>query len=105
MKYVNTCGTLCVLAEDKGKFINFMAAVMACNAIQMFYASLGYSVNSSMYEKTKRVEVSIHFDSFNVPALPACYQYSRREVTSAAYNGYNARPGERVRVISYVFDF
>ena len=104
MKYVNSCGTLCVSSEEKGKFFNFMAAVMALNAVQMFYASLGFSVNSSIYESTKRVEVSIHFDSFNVPALPACYHYSRREITSQAYNGYNAKVGERVRVICYSFD-
>lgn len=105
MKYVNSCGTLCVSSEDKGKFFNFMAAVMALNAVQMFYASQGFRVNSSIYEETKHVEVRIHFDSFDMPTLPACYHYSRREITSQAYNGYNARPGERVRVLSYSFDF
>ena len=105
MKYIKPSGALCVLSEDKGKFFNFMAAVMALNAVQMFYASQGFSVSSSIYEETKHVEVRIHFDSFNMPTLPACYHYSRREITSAAYNGYNAMPGERVRIMSYEFDF
>lgn len=105
MKYINTCGTLCSLSEDKGKFYNFMAAVMAMNAVQIFYASQGFSVNSSIHEETKHVEVRIHFDSFNMPTLPAGYLYSRREITSQAYDGYNAKPGERVRVMSYCFDF
>ena len=105
MKYIKPSGTLCVLSEDKGKFFNFMAAVMALNAVQMFYASQGFSVNSSIYEETKHVEVRIHFDSFDMPTLPACYHYSRREITSQAYNLYNAKPGERVRVMSYCFVF
>ena len=105
MKYINSCGTLCVLSEDKGKFVNFMAAVMAMQVVQMFYASRGYSVSSSIYENTKHVEVRIHFDSFDMPTLPAGYLFSRREITSQAYNGYNARPGERCRVVSYSFDF
>lgn len=105
MKYVNTCGTLCVLSEDKAKFYNFMAAIMAMQVVQMFYASQGFSVSSSIYEGTKFVEVRIHFDSFTIPTLPAGYPYSRREITSQAYEGYNAKPGERVRVVSYLFDF
>lgn len=105
MKYINSCGTLCVLSEDKGKFVNFMAAVMVMQVVQMFYASRGYSVSSSIYENTKHVEVRIHFDSFNMLALPDGYFYSRREITSQAYKGYNAKPGERVRVASYSFDF
>lgn len=105
MKYVNTCGTLCVLSEDKAKFYNFMAAMMAMQVVQMFYATQGFSVNSSIHEGTKRVEVRIHFDSFNMPTLPAGYLYSRREITSQAYEGYNAKPGERVRVVAYSFEF
>lgn len=105
MKYINSCGTLCVSSEEKGKFFNFMAAVMALNAVQMFYASLGFSVSSSIHESTKIVEVCIHFDSFDIPALPACYLYTKREITSHAYEAYNAKPGERVRVMSYSFEF
>lgn len=105
MKYINSCGTLCVSSEDKGKFYNFMSAILAMQAVQMFYASQGFSVNSSIHEGSERVEVRIHFDSFNMPTLPAGYPYSRREITSQAYEGYNAKPGERVRVLSYSFDF
>ena len=105
MKYINSCGTLCVSSDVRNKFVNFLAAVMAMQVVQMFYASRGYSVSSSIYENTKHVEVRIHFDSFDMPTLPAGYLFSRREITSQAYNGYNARPGERCRVVSYSFDF
>lgn len=105
MKYINTCGTLCVVSDDKGSFFNFMAAVMALNAVQMFYASLGFVVNSRISEKGKDVEVRIHFDSFDFPALPACYHYTKREITSQSYTGYNAKPCERCRVVSYTFEF
>lgn len=105
MKYINSCGTLCVSSDVRDKFVNFLAAVMAMQVVQMFYASRGYSVSSSIYENTKHVEVRIHFDSFDMPTLPAGYLFSRREITSQAYNGYNARPGERCRVVSYSFDF
>lgn len=105
MKYINSCGTLCVSSDVRDKFVNFLAAVMAMQVVQMFYASRGYSVSSSIYENTKHVEVRIQFDSFDMPTLPAGYLFSRREITSQAYNGYNARPGERCRVVSYSFDF
>lgn len=105
MKYINSCGTLCVSSEKDCKFYDFMTAVMAMNAVQVFYAHQGFNVNSYIYEGTKRVEVRIHFDSFYMPALPAGYLYSRREITSQAYNGYNAKPSERVRVVSYSFEF
>lgn len=105
MKYINSCGTLCVSSDVRDKFVNFLAAVMAMQVVQMFYASRGYSVSSSIYENTKHVEVRIHFDSFDMPTLPAGYLFSRREITSQIYNGYNARPGERCRVVSYSFDF
>lgn len=105
MKYINSCGTLCVSSEDKGKFYNFMAAVMALNAVQMFYASLGFSVSSSIHESTKNVEVRIHFDSFAMPTLPACYHYTKRVITSQAYSGYGALPSDRCRVVSFTFDF
>lgn len=105
MKYINSCGTLCTISEKNVKFYNFMAAVMAMSVVQIFYANQGFSVNTSIHEGTKRVEVRIHFDSFNMPVLPDGYLYSRREITSQAYNGYNTRPGERVRVVSYSFDF
>ena len=105
MKFVNSCGTLCVSSEKSTKFLNFMTAVMAMNAVQIFYAHLGFSVSSSIYKETKRVEVRIHFDSFDMPTLPVGYLYSSREITSQPYNGYNAKPGERVRVVSYTFDF
>lgn len=105
MKYINSCGTLCISSEDKGKFYDFMTAVMAMNAVQIFYAHQGFSVNSSINKDTKRVEVRIHFETFDMPTLPAGYLFSRREITSQPYNGYNARPGERVRVLSYSFDF
>lgn len=105
MKYINSCGTLCVSSDVRDKFANFVVAVMAMQVIQMFYASRGYSVISSIYEETKRIEVRIHFDSFAMPTLPTGYFYSRREITSQAYEGYNTKPGERVRVMSYSFDF
>lgn len=105
MKYVNSCGTLCVLSKDYGKFYNFMAAVMAMNAVQIFYASQGFSVSSNIYEPTKHVEVRIHFDSFTFPILPAGYIFSRREITSQSFTGYGAQPGERCRVASFNFDF
>lgn len=105
MKYVNSCGTLCVSSDVRDKFVNFVAAVMAMQVVQMFYAKRGFSVNSSINKETKRVEVRIHFDSFDMPTLPASFLFSRREITSQAYNGYNARPGERVRVVSYSFEF
>ena len=82
-----------------------MATIMAMQVVQMFYASLWFSVSSSIHESTKIVEVRIHFDSFDIPALPACYHYTKRVITSQAYEGYNAKPGERVRVMSYCFDF
>lgn len=105
MKYVNSCGTLCVSSEEQGKFFNFMAAVMALNAVQMFYASLGFSVNSSICERSGVVEVRIRFDSFDFPTLPACYHYTKREITSQSYTGYNAQPCERIRVVEYSFEF
>ena len=105
MKYINSCGSLCVSSEEQGKFFNFMAAVMALNAVQMFYASLGFSVSSTIYESTKIAEVRINFDSFDFPSLPACYHYTKRVITSHPYTGYNAKPGERCRVVSFCFDF
>lgn len=105
MKYVNSCGTLCVSSEEQGKFFNFMAAVMALNAVQMFYASLGYRVNSNISERTKVVEVRVAFESFDVPMLPACYHYTKREITSQSYDGYHAKVGERCRVVTYSFEF
>lgn len=105
MKYVNSCGTLCVSSGKGAKFVNFMAAVMAMNAIQMFYAHFGYSVHSDICQSTRNVEVRIHFETFDMPALPAGYLYSRREVTSVAYEGSFAKPGARVRVMSYSFEF
>ena len=105
MKYINSCGTLCVLSEDKDTFGSFGAAVMAMHLVSMFYANLGFSVSSSIYKETKRVEVSIHFDSFEMPTLPTDYFYSRREITSQPYKGNFARPGERVRVVHYCFVF
>lgn len=105
MKYINSCGTLCVSSEKDCKFYDFMTAVMALNAVQVFYAHLGFWVSSSIYEGTKRVEVRIHFDTFDMPTLPAGYMFSRREITSQAYEGYNAKPGERLRVMSYSFEF
>lgn len=105
MKYINSCGTLCVSSDVRDKFVNFVAAVMAMQVVQMFYAKRGFSVNSSINKETKHVEVRIHFESFDMPTLPASFLFSRREITSQAYNGYNARPGERVRVVSYSFEF
>lgn len=105
MKYVNSCGTLCVSSEERGKFFNFMAAVMALNAVQMFYASFGFCVNSTICETTKLVELRINFNSFIIPTLPACYHFTRREITSHAYTGYGAKPCERCRVVAYTFEF
>lgn len=105
MKYVNTCGTLCVSSGNDAKFVDFMCAVMAMNAVQLFFASLGYSVHSDINKKTKHVEVRIHFGTFDVPVLPASYLFSSREITSQPFTGYNAQPCERVRVLSYRFDF
>lgn len=105
MKYINSCGTLCVSSDVRDKFGNFTAAVLSMELVQRFYASRGFSVSSSIYKETKHVEVRIYFDSFNMPSLPDGYFFSRREITSQAYDGYKAQPGERVRVLSYSFDF
>lgn len=105
MKYINSCGTLCVSSEKDCKFYDFMTAVMALNAIQLFYAHLGFSVSSSIYKETKHVEVRISFESYVMPSLPAGYLYTRREITSHSYTGYGAKPCERCRVLSYCFDF
>lgn len=105
MKYVNTIGTLCVSSKKNGKFVDFMTAVMACNAVQIFYASHGFSVHSDVYKKTMSIEVRIHFYSFVMPSLPDAYLFSSRVITSHAFDGYNAKPGERVRVVTYYFEF
>lgn len=105
MKYVNSCGTLCVSSGNDAKFVNFMCAVMAMNAVQMFFASFGFAVHSDLCETSKHVEVRIHFDSFDVPRLPSSYLFSSREITSQPYTGADAQPCERVRVVSYRFDF
>ena len=105
MKYVNSCGTLCVLSSEGAEFVNFMSAVMAMNAIQLFYAHFGYSVHTDICEPTKLVEVRVHFDSFSVPALPAGYLFSRREISSQPYTVQHAKTCERVRVLTYWFKF
>jgi len=105
MKYVQPSGTLCVSSEKNGKFINFMTAVMACTAVQMFYASMGFSTHTDIYRESKRIEVRVHIDSYVMPALPGPYLFSHREITSFPYTSSWAKPGERVRVVTYYFEF
>lgn len=105
MKYVNSSGTLCVSSEKSTKFLNFTSAVMALNAIQLYYAQMGFNVHSSICKDTKRVELSIHFDSFDFPVLLRGYLFTRRQITSHSYAGYNAKPCERCRVVTYYFEF
>lgn len=105
MKYIKPSGALCVSSEGPGEFTDFMAAVMACNAVQLFYASQGFSVHSDICTKTKVVEVRIHFDSFVMPTLPSAYHFTTREITSIDFISSMAKPGDRVRVMTYYFEF
>ena len=105
MKYVNSCGTLCVSSKRECKFYDLMTAVMACNVMQMFYVNLGLLTTNTINKENRKVELQVHFDSFALPALPECYLYTSKEITSHSYSGYPFTVGARVRVFIYRFEY
>ena len=105
MKYVNSCGTLCVSSKRECKFYDFMTAVMACNAVQVFYANLGLLTTNTISKENRKVELEVHFGSFALPALPECFLYTSRMITSHSYSGYPFAVGSRVRVFTYTFGY
>lgn len=105
MKYINSCGTLCVSSKRDYKFYDFMTAIMACNAMQMFYANLGLLTTNTISKENRKVELQVHFDSFVIPSLPDCYLYTSKLVTSHAYSGYPFTAGSRCRVFTYTFEY
>lgn len=98
-------GIIHITSEKSGKFINATSALFAMQAIEFFYANLGYSVHSSIYLEHKRIELSIHFDGTNLRQLPPRYNYTWRDITSHAYYSEYDKCEQIVRTIDYFFEY
>ena len=105
MKKENRNGMIEITSEENEKFINEIAAIMACQMVQMFYAQQNYLTTNSINLQNKRVELTVHFDNLTVPTTPKGYQYTTKKITSHQYWSNVTNNFERVRCIDYEFKY
>lgn len=98
-------GTIHLTSEKSAKFINSNTALLAMQAIEFLAANMGYDTHSSIYLQHNRIELTIHFDGANLPQLPSGYKYTWRDITSNTYYSEYDKNENRVRVITYYFEY
>ena len=98
-------GTIYLTSEKKAPFINAAAALLAMQAIEFVAANMGYNTNSSIYLPHKRISLSVHFEGANLPQLPSGYKYTWREIKSHTYYSEYDKEEQRVRVITFYFEY
>lgn len=105
MKTESRNGAHYVYGDNKTKYDSAFTAMWAGAVAQIFFTQEGYLTSMTMYKDTKKVELTVHFDKFNLPCIPENIGYSQRTLNSHQYWSDYRKVNERVRTATFTFKY
>lgn len=105
MKKERMYGMIHIKSDKSEKFINAGQALMAMQALQFLLAFQGNLITSSINIDQGRIELTVHLNGIHNLNIPFGYMYTQKEITSHEYWSIATNQIERIRCISYYFEF
>ena len=101
----NGAGTLFIRSDRNEKFINQFNAAAACQMLALNLATQGYLTTTYMCSENKKFECCVHLENKPIPIVTKAYCYTWKEITSSMYFSNYSKTINRVRCITYYFEY
>lgn len=105
MKKENINGRISIKSDREEKFINMNAAILAAQMMQLNMTQQGYLTASYFNPECKSLEVTVHFSEKAFPTIFTGYKSTWHEVTSHEFWSEVGKKIERVRCLTYHFEY
>ncbi len=94
------------ITKDSGfRFSDKWQAMEAAQMMQMFIASQGYTVTSMFNLEFKTIDITVHVSEKPFPLIKNGYKYSTKEISSHVYYSEYRNVAERVRTITFTYEY
>lgn len=98
-------GVIYLTSEKKEKYVNAAQALLAMQALQFVMVMSGYLTTSHISTKSGSIELCVHLENQLLPLVSAGYFYTWKEITSHQYWDPYQKEVDRVRCVTYYFEF
>ena len=101
----NSNGRITITSDKDVKFINVNNALMAAQMMQLNMTQQGYLTTSMFDLNNKKIEVTVHFSDKAFPTIFNGYKSTWHEVTSSQYWSEHRKKMQRVRCLTFYFEY
>lgn len=105
MKKTRNANRISIKKDSGFRFSDKWQAMEAAQMMQMFIASQGYMVISTFRLEFKIVEITVHVSERPFPLIKNGYKYSTKEISSHMYYSEYRNVAERVRTITFTYEY
>lgn len=105
MKKTRNANGISITKDSGYRFNDKWQAMEAAQMMQMFIASQGYIVTSSFNLEFKIVTITAHVSNKPFPLIKNGYKYSTKEISSHTYYSEYRNIAERVRTITFTYEY
>lgn len=79
--------------------------MMAAQVMQVYFAKRNLSTSLRMNLAVESIELTVHLEGPTCPAIPNCYFYSKKRITSQPYYSNYDNKESRIRCIEFYFTY
>lgn len=101
----NSAGALFIESDRNEKFIDQFNAAAACQVMALNMVMQGYLTSSYMSPENKIFECCVHIESKAMPKVSKSYNFTWKEITSHTHFDEYDKTLNRIRCITYHFEY
>lgn len=101
----NSAGTLFIESDRNEKFFNQASAAAACQVMALNLVTQGYLTTTFMDPDNKKFECCVHLESKQMPIVTKPYCFTWKEITSHSHFSEYDKTLNRIRCITYYFEY
>lgn len=101
----NSAGALFIKSDRNEKFINQFNAAAACQIMALDLVTQGYLTTTYMCPENKTFECCVHLENKQMPIEMKSYSYTWKEITSHTHFSEYDKTLNRIRCITYYFEY
>ena len=101
----NSAGALFIRSDRNEKFIDQLNAAAACHMMALNMVTQGYLTTTYLSPENKIFECCVHIETKPMPIVPKSYCYTWKEITSHMHFDKYDKTLNRIRCITYHFEY
>lgn len=105
MKKTRNANRISIKKDSGFRFSDKWQAMEAAQMMQMFIASQDYMVTSMFNLESKVINITVNVSEKPFPLIKNGYKYSTKEISSHMYYSEYRNVAERVRTITFTYEY